>query len=49
MGQWDEIVLVLSHTDFADAAGLTEAELRGKWKLVEEKELRLVKLLRFAR
>jgi hypothetical protein len=48
MGQWDEIVLILSHTDFADPGGLTEAELRAKWKLADEKELRLVRVLRFA-
>ena len=46
-GWWIEVVLLLSHTDFADPQGLAEREMRSRWVCVEEKELRLVKVLRF--
>jgi uncharacterized membrane protein len=47
-GRWDEIVLILSHDAFSDPAGRTEAELRAKWDVIEEVNLRLVRLVRFA-
>ncbi len=46
-GKWDEIVLVLSHDDFSDPDGLTEQLLRAEWALVDETNLRLVRVLRF--
>jgi uncharacterized membrane protein len=47
-GEWDEIVLVLSHETFSDPDNLTEHYLRRHWTLVEQAHLRLVRVLRFA-
>jgi uncharacterized membrane protein len=48
-GNWDEIVLILSHEAFSDPDDRTERELRARWRLIEETPLRLVRVLRFAR
>jgi uncharacterized membrane protein len=46
-GKWDEIVLILAHTDFADPDGRTERLLREKWTLASDTPLRLVRIVRF--
>lgn len=46
-GAYDEVVLVLSHDAFADPAGLTEKFLRANARAIADRDLRLVRVVRF--
>ena len=48
-GKWDEIVLILAHTDFADPSGFTDRLLREEWTATGDAQLRLVRVVRFMR